>query len=624
LARSSRRSLLSHYKTSLDHAVKYREQEGYDLLWERMTDLYRGKHLPTTASEEDQLVVNMAFSTVNVIYPSVSVNYPKITVSPNKPEDEDRAVFSEAIINYQWKHHELQEPFRRAVKDYLVIGHAWVKIGWKFVEKEVPLEGADQYNEFNAAIEQADAFAAERPELAALLPTDDELQADLPTSQVVVVEDRPTVERVSPHDIYVDPEGTCMDDIRWLAQRVIRPIEDVKADKRYKPAVRRRIQADAGVGHSEVSSRREWRKRHAVDPEDQRCTIWEWWDLKSNTLCVFAEGADEFLIDPAEAPYAFGHPFVMLRNYDVPDYFYPMGDLEALECLQQELNALRTIQMQARRTFARKHLIRARAFGPSGRAALESNEDNEFVEVLDEQTPFGDLIAPVPQTPLPPEIYNHSDIIENDMGDVSGVSEYQRGQVPETRRTATEAAMIGDSTNARAADKLAMIEIGIGRIARKVLACNAQFLTQEQVARVVGPDGAIIWVPYDRDDVTGEYDFEVEAGSTQPRNETVRRQEAVQLAQAAGEFVQMGIIDPRPLARHLLQNGFGIRNPDKFLVPPMHPMVDPMTGMPMDPAMAQAQGGQPGGVGGMQPPPMGGGYAGEDGSINQPTAGAQL
>ena len=41
-------------------------------------------------------------------------------------------------------------------------------------------------------------------------------------------------------------------------------------------------------------------------------------------------------------PYAYGQPFVMLRNYDVPDYFYPMGDLEAIESLQLELDKTRS------------------------------------------------------------------------------------------------------------------------------------------------------------------------------------------------------------------------------------------------------------------------------------------
>ena len=599
MARESKRSQLVRYRTALNHAIRYREQEGYDSLWERMIDLYRGKHLPTTANEQDQLVVNIAFSTINVIYPSVSVNFPKITVAPNRPEDEDRAVFTEAVINYQWRHFDFQEQVRRAVKDALIIGHGWIKVGWRYTEREVPLDGPQMAQQLTELSAQVDEFAEMRPDLAAALPTDEEIADHLPQTTVEVEEDRPTVERVSPFDIYVDPEATSLDDARWIAQRIVRPIEDVRRDPRYKKSARLRVEPDLGVGHSEAKSRREWRKRHAVDPDDQRVTIWEFWDLHRKKFAVFADGGDEFLIEPMDMPYACGHPYVMFRNYDVPDYFYPLGDLEALECLQQELNALRTVHMQARRSFARKWLIRGRAFGPQSRAALESDEDGELVEVLDENTPFSDLIAAIPHNPIPPEIYAQADQVEQDMADVSGVSEYMRGQVPEVRRTATEAALINDHTAARAADKLAQIEKGMSRVARKVVQMNAQFLTQQMWARVVGPENSIFWVPYERDDVAGEFDFEVEAGSTQPRNETVRRQEAVQLAQAMGPWVQMGIVDPRQLARHLLQYGFGIRNPDKFLTPPV----------PMLPPGPEGEEAAEGGVGGPQPPPMGNGYA---------------
>ena len=49
-----------------------------------------------------------------------------------------------------------------------------------------------------------------------------------------------------------------------------------------------------------------------------------------------------FLIKPKEMPYASGHPFEMIRNFEVPDHFYPIGDVEQIESLQLELNETRT------------------------------------------------------------------------------------------------------------------------------------------------------------------------------------------------------------------------------------------------------------------------------------------
>ena len=85
----------------------------------------------------------------------------------------------------------------------------------------------------------------------------------------------------------------------------------------------------------------------------------------------------------------------------------------------------------------------------------------------------------MPQIPLSSEIYNLSSIIEQDINTVSGVSEYARGSMPEIRRTATEASIIADAQNARAADKLAIIEISIGHVGRRVIQLMQQYMTGE-------------------------------------------------------------------------------------------------------------------------------------------------
>ena len=82
MARVSNYELLKRYRNKLEHSRRWRKEEKYDDLWQRMIDLYRGKH-HRTDTREDQLLVNMAFSTINIVAPSVSVNHPKITVNAN-------------------------------------------------------------------------------------------------------------------------------------------------------------------------------------------------------------------------------------------------------------------------------------------------------------------------------------------------------------------------------------------------------------------------------------------------------------------------------------------------------------------------------------------------------------
>jgi hypothetical protein len=190
MARTSNSELLKRYRTKLSQSKRMRKQEQFDDTWKRMLDLYRGRHYENY-SDEDRLLVNMAFSTINVIAPSVSVNYPKIVVSARKPEDADKATITESIVNYWWRHYDCQTQFKSAVKDFLIFGHGWIKAGYRFVEedkvaKSSPLDESNDYID--------------------LVP-----ESNMET-ELIVTEDRPFIERISPFDVFVDPDATSVYD----------------------------------------------------------------------------------------------------------------------------------------------------------------------------------------------------------------------------------------------------------------------------------------------------------------------------------------------------------------------------------------------------------------------------
>jgi len=558
MARPTNKDLLVRYREKLEQSRKWRKQEKCDETWKRMIDMYRGRHYDMS-SNEDRTLVNMAFSTINVIAPSVSINHPKITVSAQKPEDADRATVTEAIVNYWWRHYGCQKQFRKAVKDQLIVGHGWIKTGYRFVEEE-------RVKNPVATEESTDVLDVTQPESTV-------------ETELVVLEDRPFVERISPFDIFVDPNATDMFDIKWIAQRIKRPLADVRNDRRYNSTARSEVNATM---YSKYSIE-EKSARQSMSKDNSYVEVWEWYDISKGLMSVFADGSDKFLITPTEIPFAFGHPFVMLRNYDIPEHFYPMGELEAIEALQHELNETRTQMMNHRKRFSRKWLYKESAFDPDGRAALESDEDNVMVPVVGDE-PLGGVITPMPAVINPPEFYNQSSLIAGDMDRVSGVSDYMRGSMPEIRRTATEAAIAQDASNARAAEKLATIELDIGQCANRLVQLAQQYMTGEQVVRVVGSNSIPLWVQFDRDYISGDFDFEVEAGSTQPVNESFRRQMALQMVDAMAPFAQAGVVDMAALARHVLQFGFGVKSPEAYLTAPQQQMQQGQPGQqPMQP-----------------------------------------
>src|SRR5262245_46334575 len=187
-----------------------------------MRDLYRG-HQAKTASQTDQLVVNMGFATLNVIAPGVAVHNPRFTVQARKPGDSPMAIITEYVLNYIWRSNNYQEQFRLAVNDWLVFGHGWMKVGYKWTtEPKVKTATGEGDTNNDGDVEDAEGVDDREPKEGNV------------ESEMNILDDRPYAERVSPKDIVVNPEARTMADIRWIAQRVRRPVADARVDSRYK------------------------------------------------------------------------------------------------------------------------------------------------------------------------------------------------------------------------------------------------------------------------------------------------------------------------------------------------------------------------------------------------------
>jgi hypothetical protein len=553
---------LGEYATEIRRTQGWRKDQGYDALWGKLREMYQGElNVANLDASEDAIAVNMAFSTINVMFPSVSQGQPNVEVRANDPSNEPQAVLVEEILNFAWDHWHFQPQFRMAAKDFLMFGHGWVKVGWNFTDEEQETSDEEREVEFDTLSAQADEAAVTDPANASALPTNEDIFANLSTTKTVTVEDQPFVDHVSILDILVNPEATSMHDLRWIAQRVRRPLEEAKRDENYASGARGKLSGAHSTFDTATDPRTDG---NLVAERGKMVEIWEFYDLVDAVMAVFTlEDGKNFLVKPTKMPFLFGHPFVQMRNYDIPDMFYPMGDLEQLWPLQQELNKTRSDMMNFRAAYARKYLVRAGALQRGDVEKLISKTDGEIIQVENDNVNLEDIVVPVPINNLDPGLFNWSHQITSDIQEVSGVSEYTRGGGG-GRRTATEAALIQDAMNARSGEKLMIVEQTASEVMRKVLQVMQQFLTGPQVARTFGADGSQKWLPYDRESIRGEFDFSVEAGSTQPNNETFRRQNAIALMNVMMPFVDGGIIDPQELAKHILSEGFSIRTPEKF------------------------------------------------------------
>ena len=390
--------LLSFARNELARSKKWRSQQsgyGYDEQWRRYIDLYSGQHYDER-SGTDQLVVNLIFSTINVMAPAVAINNPRFVVNARKPEAAPQAIVTEEVLNYLWRKNDYQRDFRLSVLDWLITGHGWLKVGYKAMkdpERKGVEDGEGQPNSGGGmGSEGSEEGIDDRADVEGNVESEMNMDDD---------ESRPFVERISIFDVYVDPDARHPKEMRWIAQRTWRPVSDVKVDSRYSPTQRARVSGSHGSpwDSTDGDGRAGGDSNFASDKPDsgalQYAEVIEFYDIKRELVMTFAADSETtgteidsgFLIKPKEIPYATGHPYVMLRNYEVPDHFYPMGDVQQIESLQLELNETRTQMLNYRKKFRRAWTYKRDAFDRDGIRALESDEDNVMIPVMGDEDP---------------------------------------------------------------------------------------------------------------------------------------------------------------------------------------------------------------------------------------------
>jgi len=601
-----RMARLKKYREQVRVSTAWRRDE-HDDLWRELIDLYRNRTLDQNERTDyaDSVSLAVGFSTVNVIYPSVSLSRPKITLTATKPSLVEAATITEAVVNHWWKHYDYQTEFRQAVKDFLILGHGWVKTTYVKKEEDVELSEDERQGELIEALKEKFLAVQASPEDEALFPSNQEIADTIPTVRKVVTEDHPNVERVSPFDVLVDPDATRDYDMRWIAQRIAVP----KAEARLKKHWNQNVLSDL------IDSAKELKEGDGyyddqIGKDETYIIVYEHYDLSTGYLCTFADQGDDFLEDPKPTPFPFLHPFVMLRNYEVPEHFYPIGELEMIDPLVEAMSRILTRQLGDIGQFTRKFGTKEGWVDDKAINALKSTADGEVVTFTDAAPDdLRQALVALPTMTPDASMYQMNDVLVDHTTRVSAVNEYMQGALPEIRRTATEAGIIADASNARAAEKLAQIELNVANVARRVVQLGQKMLTEEQVALMYeeDPNNPTEWVPFSREDIQGEYSFEVEAGSTQPRNETFRRQSALQMMDAFAnplfapqpqpDGTVMPIIDARKLAEYVMREGFGVRNASEFIIPEPPPLPPVM----MDGELPPGEEGMPP-EGGMPPP----------------------
>lgn len=469
------------------------------------------------------------------------------------PIREERAKKMNYLLDYQF---QLRVKFVSLVTDVikaaLIYGTAVTRQGWRVDRREMSVK---------------------RPVVLAGIDTGVWEQVE----ELVTMYDDPYVRHVPIWDFFFDPSSTELDDARYCIEREWMDYSEVvqlgktlglefkSMDDLKRSAKGGNARADSTNPHLDAID------RTAASSGTNRRGIeilhyWtpSWYVIVANR---------EFVLASVASPYMHGKlPYAKWVDTRVPNEWYAIGEVEALEDLQEELNVTRNQRID------NVSLVLTKMFAISRAANIDPNQliarPGGFVEVDNVNEDIKELTF----TDVTSSSYQEEALIKSDMDRVSGVHDTIRGSETTRRETATMANLTANAGAERFKLKTALIAYGgMHEMIQQVIRLNQQFLTEEREALVLGKDGAMSFERVTPADVAGEYDIVAVGSAVEPMlNVQVQQSNLTTLYSLLKDNP---LVEQQGLLRNLFQT-FGFKNIDGLMAQvqpaPAQPPADPM------------------------------------------------
>lgn len=442
-----------------------------------------------------KLFIPYVFSTIETIIPRLIGNKPTIEAIPREPSDILRAKANSSLFAYEWDMMDMKKLLKSWVKQTLIYGTGIIKLYWEY----------DEENEV----------------------------------------DKPCADLVDLFDFYYDPNAVSIKDAAYVVHRSERSLYELKNNENYEvpsgleAVVKQdeyKVQRDAILGLTKPNDR-----------DSKKVEVLEYWgeyDLGNGPEeCLIVVANKEFLLRAEPNPYLHKQkPFIKMLDVEDPHSFEGIGEVEQLASLQYELNDIRNQRMD-NVTLILNRMWKVVKTGDVDEEDLVS-QAGQIVHVGDPNA------LQVIETPdVTASSYNEESLVKQDMQYVSGVSDYVAGNNPSANqeggtgslnRTATGIMLMQEAGNARFKYKLDNIEDSLKDFGEQLLALNQQFVNKDLLLRVTNIDGSE-WLEIPQNEIKGQFDIQVEGGSTQPMNKSIRRAEARELLQTLTPLAQSGL-----------------------------------------------------------------------------------
>ncbi len=529
-----------------EHRLRLAEEENkkWHPLVQSFWNRYEGKARAEAMSQSGHNVSGstpMYIGIIDSLYSSMTAVEVDLSVTPKGKATDDQAYLAQGALSQEWLECDVNENGNEAVKDGLVGGIGFAKVGYEYAEtvEQVPRSDQDIRAEVSRLITEAEGVEG--------APNALEIMGQVPLTEerTTILLDRIVVDYVPWDMILWDPTVKRWGDIHWVAQKTLMTVREVQENPLFQEYVASRRQGKALKDLKADTTIERGILGEFADPtkEDERVTVYTVYDFETGTVCTYAKGS-KFLLNETANPFAMmpdiedKSPFVPLVLRHTSSRIRGVSETEALLHTLQEKDLYHSRLATYLERAAPKLIAKSRAFTAAGKDAMRSQEIGAVVELeegFDPMTDVHELTAPA----LLSEMFGMPEKLEQQGRDAVGVSELMRGLFPDRKRTATETSEVVSASAARQSEKRTVLENFWLAIAHRMLALMQMFYEQARVARLADDLGDVPWA-WTNEDIVGEFDLDISLTPKEPKSWQTRRDNALATLNVVGPLAQPG------------------------------------------------------------------------------------
>lgn len=541
--------------------------------WQRWYGMRRSHITRKEGDWRSRLFMPYAFSIIETVTPKLIAQVPQFLVNPIGPEDVVPAENVELMLNYASANAKpnLYVEMVKADKSALTYGTGILKTYHQRITKST-VKMVPQMMEIPGPPSMVPDPYTGQPMRDAdgnlvLQPTGSLGQQ--PTGQMVpqpkefLIYDGPAAEWVDIFNFWPAPEAQDVETARYVIHRTYKEMSEIMqhvTDGIYH--------WPPEMGPEDITSERDepLRVRQDVlglgsmdDTTRKSVELLEFWTDDGRIITVANRKAIlRVTLNP------FDHqekPFVRVVDYLMEGEFWGVGEIEAIEGLQDLSNALVNQRLDNIRLLLNSMFavnidgigdLRELESRPGGIVQVTGDRDpREVVHRLD----FGDVTS---------SAFVEAEKTEQLIERVSGVTPYTAGiDSPQYNQTATGIGLIQEAGNTKFAMKMNLAEkMGLQALARQWGSLIQQFTDEAKWVRLFGAFGEFTFRAIQPDSIVGAMDFDIETASS-TQTESVRKEQAMTLLQVVAAIAPQAA----PQLIEDLLKAFGKRNLVAYLGP---------------------------------------------------------